>query len=194
MVLESAVHLCVDMQRMFLEGTDWHLPSMEQTLPAIEALVEANPARTIFTRFIPPPPGAMQGTWVDYYAAWPRMRGDIIAPELIALAPSLQRYTPPARVFDKAVFSPWWSGELHRTLQHEGVQTIIVSGGETDMCVLATIMGAIDLGYRIWLPSDAVCSSADDCHRAMMSVFDSRFGVQITTCTTEDILSMRLSA
>jgi nicotinamidase-related amidase len=188
------VHLCVDMQRMFLEDTDWHLPSMSGTLPAIEALVETNPARTIFTRFTPPQPDAMHGAWVDYYAAWPRMRGDTIAPELLELAPSLARFTPPARMFDKPVFSPWWSGELHRTLQQSGVRTIVVSGGETDVCVLATIMGAIDLGYRVWLPTDAVCSSAESCHQAMLSVFGSRFGVQISTCTTEDILSQRISA
>jgi nicotinamidase-related amidase len=97
-------------------------------------------------------------------------------------------------VFDKPVFSPWWSGELHRLLQQAGIDTVIVSGGETDVCVLATIMGAIDLGYRVWLPTDAVCSSAESCHEAMLSVFESRFGVQVTTCTTDDILAKKLGA
>ena len=191
---QNSVHLCVDMQRMFLEGTDWQLPSMPDTLPAIEALVDADPARTVFTRFIPPPTEATQGAWVDYYAAWPRMAREAIAPELLGLAPSLAHYTPPARVFDKPVFSPWWSGELHRLLQQAGIDTVIVSGGETDVCVLATIMGAIDLGYRVWLPTDAVCSSAESCHEAMLSVFESRFGVQVTTCTTDDILAKKLGA
>ena len=191
---QNSVHLCVDMQRMFLEGTDWQLPSMPDTLPAIEALVDADPARTIFTRFIPPPTEATQGAWVDYYAAWPRMAREAIAPELLGLAPSLAHYTPPARVFDKPVFSPWWSGELHRLLQQAGIGTVVVSGGETDVCVLATIMGAIDLGYRVWLPTDAVCSSAKSCHEAMLSVFESRFGVQVTTCTTDDILAKKLGA
>jgi nicotinamidase-related amidase len=191
---QNSVHLCVDMQRMFLEATDWQLPSMPDTLPAIEALVDADPARTVFTRFIPPPTEATQGAWVDYYAAWPRMAREAIAPELLGLAPSLAHYTPPARVFDKPVFSPWWSGELHRLLQQAGIDTVIVSGGETDVCVLATIMGAIDLGYRVWLPTDAVCSSAESCHEAMLSVFESRFGVQVTTCTTDDILAEKLGA
>ena len=191
---QNSVHLCVDMQRMFLERTDWQLPSMPDTLPAIEALVDADPARTVFTRFIPPPTEATQGAWVDYYAAWPRMAREAIAPELLGLAPSLAHYTPPARVFDKPVFSPWWSGELHRLLQQAGIDTVIVSGGETDVCVLATIMGAIDLGYRVWLPTDAVCSSAESCHQAMLSVFESRFGVQVTTCTTDDILAKKLGA
>jgi hypothetical protein len=50
----SWVHLCVDMQRMFAEPTEWHTPWMERVLPNVVAVVELDPARTVFTRFIPP--------------------------------------------------------------------------------------------------------------------------------------------
>ncbi|WP_348631613.1 isochorismatase family protein [Mesorhizobium sp. M1C.F.Ca.ET.187.01.1.1] len=55
-------------------------------------------------------------------------------------------FAPPARTFDKTVYSPWFGGQLARTLIREEVDTVIISGGEADMCVLATVMGAIDLG------------------------------------------------
>jgi hypothetical protein len=32
---ETAVHLCVDMQRMFAEGTDWKMPWLDRILPNI---------------------------------------------------------------------------------------------------------------------------------------------------------------
>ena len=50
---ETAVHLCVDMQRMFAEGTDWKMPWLERVLPNIVSITSTHPERTIFTRFIP---------------------------------------------------------------------------------------------------------------------------------------------
>ena len=184
----TRVHLCVDMQRMFAEATPWHVETMAATLPAVEALVERDPEATVFTRFIPPPPEAVRGAWVDYYAAWPQMAGDRVPPELLELSPALTRLAPRAQVIDKPVLSPWWSGELHRHLQARGADTLVITGGETEVCVLATVMGAIDLGYHIILPTDALCSSAASCHSAMLSIYESRFGSHLETSTTNDIL------
>ena len=50
---ETAVHLCVDMQRMFAETTDWKMPWLPRVLPNIVAIAAAHPSHTIFTRFIP---------------------------------------------------------------------------------------------------------------------------------------------
>ena len=50
---DSAVHICVDMQRMFAENTDWETPWMGRVVPKVRQIVEAHPSRTIFTRFIP---------------------------------------------------------------------------------------------------------------------------------------------
>ena len=57
---ESCAHLCVDMQNLFAEDTEWHTPWMERVLPVVERIARARPDRTIFTRFIParaPRPG-----------------------------------------------------------------------------------------------------------------------------------------
>ena len=37
----SAVHLCIDMQTLFAERTDWHVPWLERVLPAVVRLAEA---------------------------------------------------------------------------------------------------------------------------------------------------------
>jgi nicotinamidase-related amidase len=95
---------------------------------------------------------------------------------------------PPARQFDKRTYSPWVDGRLHATLQSEGVVSLVVTGGETDVCVLATRLGAIDLGYRVFLLTDAVCSGADDTHDASLELMGDRFSVQLELMTTEQFL------
>ncbi|HEY8612755.1 MAG TPA: cysteine hydrolase, partial [Roseomonas sp.] len=49
----SCAHLCIDMQNLFAEGTEWHTPWMKRVLPVVERIAAAHPERTIFTRFIP---------------------------------------------------------------------------------------------------------------------------------------------
>jgi nicotinamidase-related amidase len=68
------------------------------------------------------------------------------------------------------------------------VNTLVITGGETDVCVLATMLGAIDWGFRIILVTDALCSSADETHDAMMNIYLNRFGEQVETVTTETLL------
>ena len=65
---ETAVHICVDVQRMFAEGTAWKMPWLERVLPNIVAIAAAHPERTIFTRFIPAQrAGRGFGMWRHYY-------------------------------------------------------------------------------------------------------------------------------
>src|SRR4029453_9784108 len=42
---DSAVHLCVDMQRMFAESTGWRLPWLERVLPNIASITSAHPEK-----------------------------------------------------------------------------------------------------------------------------------------------------
>jgi nicotinamidase-related amidase len=45
--------------------------------------------------------------------------------------------------------------------------------------VLATAIGAIDWGFRVILVTDALCSSADETHDAMMKVHMNRFASRL---------------
>lgn len=183
------VHVCVDVQNMFAEQTGWHAPWLARALPAIEALADLHPTRTVFTRFVPPFTAAQAtGAWRDYFSKWSEMTLEKLPPGLLDLVPSLAKYVPPARVIDKAQYSPWFSPTLIQSLRHLETDTVVVTGGETDVCVLATVMGAIDHGFRVVVPRDAVFGSADETHDAMLRIFDSRFSMQLMTCTTQDLL------
>jgi nicotinamidase-related amidase len=185
-------HICVDMQRVFAEDTPWHAPWMRRVLPAIEEIAGALAPDTIFTRFIPPENvEAAAGRWKNYYALWPEMVAEKLPPELLDLVPSLKRFTPPGRILDKPVYSPWWSGHLHKALQSNGKVALVVTGGETDVCVLATVLGAIDLGYHVYLPLDALYGSADPTHDAMLKIYKSRFQAQLTTTSVAEFFQLR---
>jgi nicotinamidase-related amidase len=186
---EAAVHLCVDMQRMFAEDTEWKMPWLERVVPNILSITSAHPERTIFTRFIPAErPGQGAGMWRHYYERWGSMTIDQLGPEMIDLIPDLAKHVPPARTYDKYVYSPWTGSDLHRQLRSAGIETVIITGGETDVCVLATMLGAIDWGFRVILVTNALCSSADETHDAMMNVYMNRFGEQVETVTTQTLL------
>ncbi len=183
-------HLCIDMQRMFDEETAWNVPWMAKVSDQIEELTARAPERTIFTRFIPPrSAGEMPGAWKAYYQKWDQMTLNRIPRELVNLLPALARFAPPARVFDKRTYSPWVDGRLHQLLVQDGVDTLIVTGGETDVCVLATVVGAIDLGYRLLIPHDAVCSGADSTHDSTLELLGARFSVQVEMTSTEALLA-----
>ena len=66
---------------------------------------------------------------------------------------------------------------------------LIISGSETDVCVLATVLSAVDLGYRVIVVRDAVCSSSDEGHDMLLRLYHTRFSEQIETADAETILS-----
>jgi nicotinamidase-related amidase len=69
------------------------------------------------------------------------------------------------------------------------IALFLVTGSETDVCVLATIMGAVDHGYRVILVRDGVCSSSDEGHDALLDLYHRRFSTQIETTDAETVLS-----
>jgi nicotinamidase-related amidase len=90
---------------------------------------------------------------------------------------------------DKAAYSAFSNPRLVNGLRERRIETLIVSGGETDVCVAATVMAAIDLGFHVVLPIDVLCSASDATHDALVALYRRRFGQQIATTSTEQVLS-----
>ena len=188
-IFENWRHLCVDMQRIFAEDTPWHVDWNEWRLAArgrtggtvsrenhLHAL-HSNSSRRRHVRHL----AGVSLQMVDAYPkAMPAAKADLI--------PSLARLVPPARTFDKRTYSPWIEGGL-QSLCEERLGTLVVTGGETEVCVLAAVLGAIDLGYHVVLPSDAIDSGADETHDAALKLLGNRFSVQLEFSTTERFLS-----
>lgn len=68
-----------------------------------------------------------------------------------------------------------------------GIRTVIVSGAETDVCVLSAVLDAVNIGFRVVLVEGALCSSSDNGHDALMTMYRLRLSEQIDLVTAEGL-------
>jgi nicotinamidase-related amidase len=186
----GTVHLCIDMQRVFAERTPWQTPWMPRVLPQALQLVRAHAAATVFTRFMPPRrPEERPGQWRRYFERWRELTLEPAGTALFDLVPELAACVPPAVVVDKPAYSPFHGTQLAAWLRTRGVDGIVVSGTETDVCVLAAVLDAVDLGLRVVVAEDAICSSSDETHDAMRRFFHTRLHEQVEVADVATILA-----
>lgn len=183
-------HLCVDMQVLFGPRGLWHTPWITRVLPRVQAIAQALAPQTVFTRFIPPPRvDDAHGAWVEFYTRWPQLTREHLDPAQLELLPELRTLVPPARVLDKSTYSPFFGRDLRAMLGSPDDTALIVTGVETDMCVLACVLGAVDAGYRTVVVQDAICSGQDDTHDALITLYQRRFSCQIELLDTRTVLA-----
>ena len=145
---------------------------------------------TVFTRFIPPErPDQMPGMWQRYYTRWRAATRQCLDLSLLELMPPLAALCPPAIVIDKTRYSAFAEATLLAQLREREAGALIVSGSETDVCVLATVLDAVDLGYRVILVRDAVCSSSDEGHDMLIRLYHARFTEQIETADAAAVMA-----
>lgn len=187
---QDAVHVVVDMQDLFAGPTVWHTPTMPTIIPAIQSLVAHRSDRTIFTRFMTPHTAdETNGAWRTYYQRWMRVTTSQMDPSMLDVMSDFRSFIPPAYVIDKTTYSAFESDAFVNLLDAMACQTLIVTGVETDVCVLATVMTGVDCGYRVIIAEDAVTSSDKEAHRAMLDLVYRRFEDQIEIGTTAEIIA-----
>lgn len=54
--------------------------------------------------------------------------------------------------------------------------------------MLATVLGAVDLGYHVILAQDALCSLSDATHDALMRLYRERYSQQIELADAQEIV------
>lgn len=178
------------MQRLFADPTVWHTPALADILPQVVRLARHAPEHTVFLRFIPPerPEDAM-GAWRGYYERWRSVTLAETGPEPLELVASLRELAPPARVCNKSTHSAFNSGDFRELVGRSGAEALILSGVETDVCVLGTALDAIDNGLYVVVAEDAVAGSAPASHRAALDSILPRFDEQAVIATTAEILA-----
>lgn len=189
--IKGGVHLCVDMQVIFGKGGIWETPWMERVLPTIADISARYAAWTIFTRFITPSsPEEARGQWRTYFERWKIATRQSLGGTQLDLVPELARYVPPAMVVDKSTYSAFFRSPLASLLLDKQVHTVIVTGAETDVCVLSTVLDAANLGFRVIIVEDALCSSSDVGHDALMRMYRLRFTEQIDLVKAEQLAEL----
>jgi maleamate amidohydrolase len=113
------------------------------------------------------------------------------AANFIAKAPALATLRPGSRwvevdarlgrradepVLVKLFASAFFGTELDELLRRAGCDTVIVSGASTSGCVRATAVDALQYGYRVLVPREAVADRALDAHNASLLDIDAKYG------------------
>ena len=184
--LARALHVVIDMQRLFAEHQDWAVKDVGRIRKEVQWLAERMPTRTCWTRFIPAESAAAaKGSWRRYYEAWPRATLAGGGRDFVDLLPEYRALAD--TVFDKPGFSAFSSDSFHPALQSAGIDTLILSGVETDVCVWATALDAVDAGLFVVLAADAVTSFSQEAHRAMLDLIAPRFAPQVVLMTHAEL-------
>ena len=189
---EQALHICIDMQQIFLEPGPWYAEAGLAILPKIEQLVHARNLPTFFTRFITPSTATeAMGSWQTYYEFWHQVTKDEAGEEWLALHPNLPKFAKSSNTYDKTTYDAFASGSFRSSIDRAKPSALIFSGIETDVCVLGTVLTAVDLGIRTIIAKDAVTSSDLNSHSACFEFIFPRYSQQIEIATVAEILSAR---
>lgn len=65
---------------------------------------------------------------------------------------------------------------LEQRLRHQGVDSVVVTGVSTDVCVATTAREAADRGFRTIIVSDACATFSQQMHQASLDTFNIAFG------------------
>ncbi|MDZ4392205.1 isochorismatase family cysteine hydrolase [Cypionkella sp.] len=177
-------HIVIDLQRVFAEPHGWHVPSIAGILPNVLTLCQTTAENTLYSRFITPPkPEDAPGRWQNLYQAYPQVTG--LDPAILDLIDPLTQIAQPSQIFDKTTYSifPAIQPHLGQT------DTLILSGAETDACVYASLLSAVDLGLRVIIATDAVTSSDQAAHNATLNIIARRLPAQVECATTAEIIA-----
>jgi len=80
-------------------------------------------------------------------------------------------------VVDKPGKGAFYATDLQELLIHRGIETLIVCGVTTEVCVHTTVREANDRGYRCLVPSDCCASYFPEFHAAGLAMIQAQGGI-----------------
>ena len=91
-------------------------------------------------------------------------------------------------VIDKPGYSAFAHTTLQQALTKRGIETLIVTGVTTEVCVSSTLRSGVDLGYRCITVSDACASSDPALHKASLAMIGVEGGIFGEVATTAEVV------
>lgn len=181
--------LVVDMQRGFLDpGAALEVPPARAIVPVIQQLLAAFRRRgwpVAFSEFVYDPalPLLVGELHPEHQPARPDDPGGFGRPSsnclvghpsaatVMALAPE-----PGEIVVRKHGYDAFAGTALDGALRARRVQALVVTGTMTDICVLATVVGAFHREYRVIVVEDGVATLWPDVQRATLDIIGRAYG------------------
>jgi nicotinamidase-related amidase len=198
----STALLVVDMQRGFVEpGEAMEVPPAREVIPRIRELIDLFRSKrrpVVFTEFVyseaaPLLVGALHPEHRRAGPGMPRGFGlpssschedDPSVSTVAALAPRSEELVIRKRWYDAFAGTP-----LDGALRAQAVDTLVVTGTMTDICVLATVIGAFNREYRVSVVEDAVATLWPETQRAVLDIIGRAYGRVVSAKEVADDIS-----
>jgi len=192
--------LVVDMQRGFVDpGEAMEVPAARASVPVIRELVDLFRSKrlpVVFTAFVyspdvpllvgelhpehkPVAPGAPRGFGMPSSSC---LAGSPSARVIDALAPR-----PDEPVIDKRWYDAFAGSALDGALRARGVTSLVVTGTMTDVCVLATVIGAFN--HRVTLVEDGVATLWPEIQRPTLDIVSRAYGRVVSSKQITDMIA-----
>lgn len=91
-------------------------------------------------------------------------------------------------VIDKPGYSAFHATDLDQRLRHQGIDTLLICGVTTEVCVHSTLRAAVDLGYRCITVRDACAASRPEWQDAAMAMIEVEGGILGQVWMTDAVL------
>ena len=197
----STALLVIDMQRGFVEeGEAMEVPAARESVPQIRALIDVFRAKgrpVVFTEFVysEAAPLLVGALHPEHRRAAPgTSRGfgrpssschedDPSVTTVPALAPQADELVVRKRWYDAFAGTP-----LACALRARGIDTLVVTGTMTDICVLATVIGAFNQEFRITVVEEAVSTLWPEIQRATLDIIGRAYGRVTSTKEVADVV------
>ena len=194
--------LVVDMQRGFLEpGEALEVPPAREIIPRVAALLDLFRTKRLpvaFSEFVysekvpllvgelhpehkPARPGEPTGFGRPSSNC---LEGHPSVQTVAALAPR-----PGELVVRKHGYDAFAGTPLDGALRARGVTSLVVTGTLTDICVLATVMGAFHREYRVTVVEDGVATLWPEIQRAALDIIGRAYGRVVSSKEITDEVS-----
>jgi len=190
---DTTALVVVDMQNDFVRvGAPLEVPDARETIEVHLELLgwfRAKRRPIVFTRFIAGPKETLMWKWSPVIApptrcCWPgikRTYGDVEGErECVAVIDELEPRHNEHQV-DKYGYNGFHRTPLTDLLNAHGVDTVVITGTVTQICVEDTARGAFHEGFQAAVVSDAVSSYAPELHRASLQTLAMKYGRVVTS-------------
>ena len=182
----------IDMQKLFLteKKSPWSSSKLLSIIPNIEKLIKTmGKKNVIFTRFVPPKKWQDEsGSWRTYYRLNKAVTRENIGNPPLDIIDKLQKHVSKNSVVNRTKSSSVFAGKSFQTkIKRKATKFLIFAGIETDYCVLASVLDAMNRGYYVIVVSDACGSTARGGHKNALDIFE-RFPEQLWLTSTSNII------
>lgn len=150
--------ILVDLQNDFLPEGRLPVPSGDKVIPITNAYIDLfhQHSRPVFATRDWHPPGhcsfnAAGGPWPQHCVADTEGAGLAAGLKLSSEDCIISKGTAK----DRDAYSGFEGTDLHARLESLGVKRLFIGGLALDVCVLNTVIDALDLGYEVFLLKDA---------------------------------------